>query len=340
MRRPNRFLFKVSLPLAVLLLLGGREPFYTLKLDVISSGYDGEKVWFHPRAGIVSKEEPQIVLTLQKWWVERSDVFFALSQMISSDLGGHWSAPAEQTATLGRHTVGNGLEIGISDFTPKWHAKTGKLLGTGHTVRYQDNTLIKGAPRSTAWSVFNETNQSWSAWDTLKLPNLPMFYSEGAGSTQRVDLPNGDILLPTYFMKKGDSLYSATVLRCRFDGKHLEYVEHGDMLKQSTGRGFPEPSLTCFKDRFYLTLRNDDSAYVASSTDFTSPSRKSGGLMMGSHWKVTTPSSIGLPTATGYTSYIRGGEQITTTLHATGHRCLWHKLVRKNWWYCAEPNRF
>lgn len=265
--QPNRVPVISLLLLAVLLLPAGREPFYTLKLDVISSGYDGEKVWFHPRAGIVAGERPQVVLTMQKWWIQRSDVFFALSQTISNDLGKHWSTPAEQARTLGRHTVAKGLEVGISDFTPKWHAKTGKLLGTGHTVRYQDNTLIKGAPRSTVWSVFDEATQSWSAWDTLKLPDLPMFYSEGAGSTQRVDLPNGEILLPTYFMKKGDSLYSATVLRCTFDGKQLTYIEHGDILKHPTGRGFPEPSLTYFKDRFYLTLRNDDSAYVASSKD-------------------------------------------------------------------------
>lgn len=242
---------------------------YKIQLDVITSGYDGESNWFHPRAGVIPGEKPAIILTMQKWWIERSDVFFALSHLLSTDLGKSWTVPEEQTHTLGRRSEVDGVEVGVSDFTPKWHAKSGKLLGTGHTVRYKDNHLINSAirKRSTAWSVYDSKQNTWSPWATLKLPELPMFFSEGAGSTQRVDLPNGDILLPTYFKEKDVDAYKATVLRCQFNGKELEYIEHGDILEYPTGRGFPEPSLAFFKDRFFLTLRNNDSSYVAAGND-------------------------------------------------------------------------
>jgi hypothetical protein len=163
--------------------------------------------------------------------------------------------------------MGNGLEMGLSDFSPKWHEKTGKLLGTGHTIPYRDNHHAQNEKRYAAWSVYDEKNDLWSAWASLKLPDTNMFYDAGAGSTQRVDLPNGDILLPIYFKAKDAVLFSATVLRCKFDGTTLRYVEHGDVLSYPTGRGFPEPSLTFYKDHFYLTLRNNDSAFVVVSKD-------------------------------------------------------------------------
>ena len=64
------------------------------------------------------------------------------------------------------------------------------------------------------------------------------------------------------------------MLRCRFDGMTLKYVEHGNELSIDVKRGYAEPSITKFGDWFYLTLRNDDAAYVTRSKDglhFESP---------------------------------------------------------------------
>ncbi|WP_316812518.1 sialidase family protein [Pedobacter heparinus] len=243
-------------------------PDYKIQLDVISSGYNGIDTWFHPHAGIIPKKGTnEVVLTMQKWLISRSDVFFALSHLKSKDLGKTWSDPMANPKTLGRVSMANGLEMGLSDFSPKWHYKTKKLLGTGHTIPYKDNHHAKNERRYTAWSVYDDKKKCWSAWLPLKIPDSNMFYDAGAGSTQRVDLSNGDILLPIYFKARNASVYNATVLRCRFDGKKLSYVAHGNVLSHPTGRGFPEPSLTFYKHHFYLTLRNDSAAYVAVSKD-------------------------------------------------------------------------
>lgn len=244
------------------------KPAYKIQLDVISSGYNGTENWFHPHAGIIPKKGMnEVVLTMQKWLISRSDVFFALSHLKSTDLGKTWSDPIEEPQTLGRVPMGNGLEMGLSDFSPKWHHKSKKLLGTGHTVPYRDNHLVQNEKRYTAWSVYDAKENRWSAWTPLKMPDTGMFYNAGAGSTQRVDLPNGDVLLPIYFKSKDANEYSATVLHCKFDGKALVYKAHGDVLSHPAGRGFPEPSLTFYKRHFYLTLRNDSAAYVAVSKD-------------------------------------------------------------------------
>ena len=137
-----------------------------------------------------------------------------------------------------------GIEEGISDFWPTWHAKTGVLLGTGHTIRYLDDTLPPlPRPRDTAYSVYDPRTRQWSPFRKLETPDDDLFFMDGAGSTQRVDLENGDILLPTYTglpnTAKGRFTFQgiAFVMRCSFDGQTLRYVEHGDTLTMPTGRG-------------------------------------------------------------------------------------------------------
>ncbi len=241
-------------------------PGYDIQLDTINSGYDGETCWVHPRAGTIPGQRPVVVLTMQKLLLAGSDVFYALNEMRTDDLGDTWSGPA-QHATLGRKQEADGLVSVICDFTPVWHAKTGKLLGTGHVARYKNNRLAGDYERQTAYSVYDQKARTWAPWQTVKMPDEDRFYSSGAGCTQRLDLPNGDILLPIYCKAKGEKCAASTVMRCRFDGQTLSYVEHGSEMSIDIPRGLGEPSLARFKHRFYLTLRNDKAGYITSGTD-------------------------------------------------------------------------
>jgi hypothetical protein len=76
-------------------------------------------------------------------------------------------------------------------------------------------------------------------------------------------------LLPVYYNLRAGRVVplGTVVLRCRFDGTDLKYVEHGNEITYPTGRGFGEPSLAKFGDWFYLTLRNDNFAAVCRSRD-------------------------------------------------------------------------
>lgn len=253
---------------------------YRIQLDVLSKGYDGEKCWVHPRAGILPGQgkdgTPAIVLTMQKLLLKGSDVFDALAEVRSDDLGKTWTTPREHPDTLGRRNEPAGVVVGLCDFTPTWHAKSGKLLGIGQTVRYLNNKVMEKRQRETGFAVYDAQKRSWSPWKTLTMPDHPKFYSAGAGSVQRVDLPNGEILLPIYFKGKEDLHYRVTVVRCAFDGATLKYLEHGDELALDSGRGLYEPSLTRFGKKYYLTMRNDTAGYVCVSDDglhFSNPQR-------------------------------------------------------------------
>jgi hypothetical protein len=244
---------------------------YRLQLDVLSDGYDGEYCWFHPRAGAIPASEDEsaaVVLTMQKFWMPQSDCFFPVHSQQTTDNGQSWSTLVEHVDTLGRHTLPDGVMEGICDFTPKWHAASGKLIGTGHNVMYHpDNKLVRDRRRFPAWSVYEPVTQTWTKWKYLDLPELPQYWNGGAGSTQRVDLENGDILLPIYTRTAEQRAYSTVVLRCRFEDNELRFVEAGNELRVEIERGFVEPSLARYKGKFYLTLRNDLAAYWAVSED-------------------------------------------------------------------------
>lgn len=240
---------------------------YRVETHVISEGYDGKTCWVHARAGAIPGETPSVVLTMQKLLLTGSDVFYALNDVRTEDLGQSWSGITEHRETLGRRDEPDDTIVAACDFTPKWHSRSGKLLGIGHTVRYRDNKVIHDRKREASFSVYDEATRTWTPWAILDMPDVPRFYNSGAGCVQRVDLENGDVLLPIYFKAKGDPYYRVTVLRCGFDGTTLSFREEGNELELASGRGVYEPSLTRCDGVYYLTLRNDTAGYVATSED-------------------------------------------------------------------------
>lgn len=260
----------VTFLLAVLPAVGQenelRRVDYDIQLDTVASGFDQKTCWVHPRAGTIPGETPIVVMTMQKLLLSGSDVFYALNEMRTDDFGNTWSGPVEHD-TLGRRNEEGGLVTVVCDFTPMWHAASGKLLGTGHLAKYDGDHLAKDYERATTYSWYDPEAHAWAPWKSVAMPDDPKFYSSGAGCTQRVDLPNGDILLPIYVKGKGDVTSTSTVMRCRFDGETLSYVEHGSEHTVDVPRGLGEPSLAEFQGRFYLTLRNDEKGYVTSGDD-------------------------------------------------------------------------
>ena len=244
---------------------------FTLERTIATQGFDGDFCWVHARAGAVPIAEasnPVVVMTLQKLQLSGSDVFYALNDMRTTDGSRTWTRPVEHKSFARVPFSFDGhddLEITVCDFSPKWHAKTKKLLGVGHTVVYEDNRVRKVRPRAVAYAVYDVEHAKWAPWRTVELPDVPKFENAGSGCTQRFDLANGDILLPIYFKEIGEQQYSSTVLRCKFDGETLRYVDHGSELTVPVKRGLAEPSVTEFGGRYYLTMRNDDHGYVSVS---------------------------------------------------------------------------
>jgi hypothetical protein len=266
--KPQSSLLLASLLIAGMSVIAAEPaPGFRIQLDTLSHGYDGKTCWVHSRAGTIPGPVPSVVLTMQKLLLTGSDVFFALNEIRTDDLGKTWRGPTEHADTLGRRNEPDGVIVATCDFTPKWHAKTGKLLGTGQTVRYRNDRVIENRDRETSWSVYDPQARTWTPWTILEMPDKVKFQNAGAGSVQRVDLPDGDILLPIYFKSKEQKTYRTTVLRCAFDGTKLTCRGQGNEMTVDIGRGLYEPSLTHFQGRYFLTLRNDSVGYVTTGKD-------------------------------------------------------------------------
>lgn len=248
---------------------------YQIDLIPVSRGFDGRTFWAQARAGAIPAceegQSPTVVVTAQPTLRSGSDVFFALSEWRSADLGETWDGPLEHADTLGRRQEDGETVVGVCDMTPGWHAATGRLLSTGHTVRYSDDKHpITARSRETAYSTYDPDNRVWMPWQVVGMPDRAEFRSAGAGSAQRFDLEDGTVLLPIYFKTISEDWHAchmATVMRCAFDGSRLDYLEHGTELTVPEPRGFCEPSITRYQGRYYLTLRNDVRGYVAVSDD-------------------------------------------------------------------------
>ncbi len=249
-------------------------PDYKVNLEVITKHWDGEFNWTQARVasipGMGKNGQPRLIMTMQKWFVAHSDYYSGLYIMRSDDMGETWTEPTEQPA-LGWRYRKDSVIVGICDFTPGWHAPTGKLLALGHTVYYKKGSgqLLEQRPRSTAYAVYDPETDQWSPWKQIKLADEYKFFNSGSGCGQWLVKSDGNLLVPAYFKAKGDTTkcYSSTVFHCSFDGKELIYLQHGEELTLDEPRGVYEPSLTIFNGRYYLTLRNDKKAYITVSDD-------------------------------------------------------------------------
>lgn len=248
---------------------------YRVQLDTVREGYDGKQCYVQARAGIIPREHmpPIVVMTMNPLVITGSDVYLTVHDMRSDDLGRTWVGPTKHDTLARRPDApidGKPAEIGICDLWPKWHVASGKLLNIGHVVRYTDaKGPAKGTRRETCYTIYDPAARTWTPWERLMMPSGDETYPAGAGCSQRVDLANGEILLPVYGGQRlADDPYThAKVLRLGFDGRMLKVLEEGNQLRKDSKRGFAEPSLTRFRGKYYLSIRHDDAGYCATSDD-------------------------------------------------------------------------
>jgi hypothetical protein len=189
--------------------------------------------------------------------------------MRTDDLGQTWTGPTE-IPELAWVTEPGGVVRAVADVTPGWHPQTGKLIAMGCTVRYgKKGEQLSDVQRfsQTAYAVYDPKTGAWSKWQILELPGDDKFNMARNACAQWLVLPDGALLVPIYFANASNVPASVTVLHCAFDGQKLTYLKHGDELSLNVVRCLCEPSIIAFRDRFYVTIRNDIKGYVTVSND-------------------------------------------------------------------------
>jgi len=240
----------------------------TVDLSTIAEG-DAEWDWTQARTAFVA---PELCLTTMSRTAKTgSHGYHDIYLSVSRDKGKTWSRP-EIIPSLKRAKQADGYEVVGGDLCPAFHEKTGKILITGKTFNFEGGTKENILREQVSYAVLDPETGQCGPLRTVKMPERDHsgqpIIAPNAGCHQRVDLPNGEILLPIrYQQSETKRIYVTIVARCRFDGKTLSYVEHGTEHSVPTKRGLYEPSVTQFGGEYFLTMRADDGAWVSRSTD-------------------------------------------------------------------------
>lgn len=262
----------LSLALPTLPCLGEPAP-VTLKITPMASisGDSTEWDWWQTRTAYIPGSPPRLLTTMSRTGRKGVHNFHDIYESSSNNHGKSWSQPAVITS-LKRAKQPDGYEVAPGDYWPTFHAKSGKVLATGKTFNFEGGTKEQRIREQVAYTVMDPATNKWGSLKTVAMPKKDHagrpIMACNAGCTQRVDLPNGDILLPVRYQKAPTNFnYTSIVALCSFDGETLRYQKHGSELDIPKGRGLYEPSLAKFKNRYFLTLRGDFSAYVARGKD-------------------------------------------------------------------------
>jgi hypothetical protein len=248
---------------------------YQVERESVYQQLSPDFCWFHPRLtalpGFGRDGRPAVIVTLQKH-LAASDHYSGLFFMRTDDLGATWSEPLEVPELAWRKAPKNAT-IAVIDVTPGWHAQSGKMVLIGAKTMYTakgDHLRSEERSYETSYATYDPKNDQWTPWRELTMPETDgKFYRVGCGCSQWLVRPDGRLLVPVQYRPANeDTNWSATVLECDFDGRQMTYRKHGDELTvDDGGYGFAEPSIAFFQGTYYLTLRQKETAAVATSND-------------------------------------------------------------------------
>ena len=247
-----------------------RQPVFRVDVSTLLTGR-GKQFFTQSRGALIPGSPARVVVTTQETDPTGAHGYADLFTIETTDNGRTWSSP-KRIPSLRRTRLPAGYDFVMGDVCPQWHAATGRVLATGKTFGFLGGTKEDRGLERVSYAVRAPQSGEWSELRLLTLPATDHegrpFLEPNSGCHQRVDLPNGEILLPIRYRKDAKVRdYTTIVARCRFDGEKLTYVEHGSEFTIPRERGLYEPSITAFGGKFYLTMRADHSAFVARGGD-------------------------------------------------------------------------
>jgi len=248
--------------------------------EIILNGRTHNQCWFAPGIAVVPAEFTR----------GSPEVHVGVSQLVgndcgtghwtrTSDLGKRWTPPMESQNLLGRPLDDDFYEKpGVSLF---FHRSTGKLIGLGATHFYRDagtSTAYKmesidaahRCPKQNTmvYTEWEFEHGDFSHWRAIDLPAELKRFHYVAWPKIDLELDDGSVLCPFYLRESaGDAFTAAAVMRAEIDASGFRCLDLGNLLRVDTKRGLAEPSITRFQDRFLMTVRHDDRAFVCHSSD-------------------------------------------------------------------------
>ena len=261
--------------------VGNPSQIERIENEIILHGRKNNQSWFEPAVGVIPGNERELPQVFVRATLLTGNDVGPQFYLKTDDLGDTWSNPV---------LCQNWFKIPLNDhvFEEPWfgffhHSLTNKFMAIGNTHFVQDagnkndgyqkgeahysSSALKG---SIVYSLWDPVKSDFEPWARMKLPenlNLSIYYNG-----QSHEKKDGTILIPGYYLgplkEEDDSTYSrVVVLRCKFNGSDLQYIEHGSIHSVEEARGLAEPSMVYFRGKYFMTVRHDLRAYVTSSED-------------------------------------------------------------------------
>ena len=231
-------------------------------------GFDGKLCKMQPS---VASDGKRALLTYQKLLLTGSDVFYGQYMCKSADGGRTWSEPQE--IKLFEDTREDGFRV-ARYAALGYSAKNRRWFGLGMTNLFKDDKepfQKRVGERAWADPLFAAADPDLGTYVSCKVLKFPFEYDGCYPFGQFLEEDDGSLLIPFYYVPrdaKTSSPHRVVVVRYRFSGDTLEPVEAGEPLYDaSLARGLCEPSLAKLGGTYYLTLRSDETGFVASSGD-------------------------------------------------------------------------
>jgi len=223
-----------------------------------------DKCFFHP--AVSPWIDGTLMMTMQI--IRGSDFFGPIEWCFSKDNGNTWSIQ-ENILPLKSRQLEDGLWEGIADVRPFLHRPTQKIIAIGCNTYYSDQTVLHNDKAQYPVYATLSPDGSWSKKHILRGKCFERYSNYRVACTQLIVMPDGDVLIPLYLQENGAAnRFSVCSILCSFDGELLKVKSLGNILSFPVNRGFIEPSLAFFDDKFYMTIRaEDDHAYYAVSED-------------------------------------------------------------------------
>ncbi|WP_286177718.1 exo-alpha-sialidase [Stieleria mannarensis] len=239
--------------------------------SVIVTG-DSDWDWTQARTAMVPQQvRPFFLTTMSRTAKVGAHGYHDVFVVFADQRADTWNEP-RSIASLKRLRREDGYEVVAGDLCPIWHAKSEKVLVTGKTFNFAEGSKEDILREQVSYCVFDPATRTFGPLRILEMPakdhgGHPII-APNAGCHQQVVLDDGTVLLPVRYQRSSEKRnYTSIVAKCSFDGTTLRYIEHGTEHSLPNRRGLYEPSVTQHDGAFFLTLRADDGAWVARSSE-------------------------------------------------------------------------
>lgn len=240
-----------------------QQPFSYTR-NILLEGYDGNTCRIDGLAFTTPDQRTHICY--RHILLDGSDVFVGNYVISSSDGGKTFSEP--QKFDPMPDTYENGIRTNYT-LLPYYHRFSNSIYTVGRVTRYvndKEPLLIGRDIMPAITGDFDSVRLCFNNCTRIELPDELQY--DVVSFMQPYEKEDGTVLIPAYIRYGHEKQFSVIVVQFAVSNGRLEYLAHGSILKRNDlNRGLYEPRITGFQGHYYLTIRTDESAFIADSND-------------------------------------------------------------------------